>query len=58
MQPRGRVPLLWVSTDMDVLVLENFVLLKNEQTEESLKERQNTSPALSSIEYDNETSKL
>lgn len=30
----------FVSTDMDVLVLENFVLLKTEQTEESLKERE------------------
>jgi carbamoyltransferase len=30
----------FVSTDMDVLVLENFVLLKTEQTEESLKEKE------------------
>ena len=30
----------FVSTDMDVLVLENFVLLKTEQPQESLKERE------------------
>ena len=30
----------FVSTDMDVLVLENFVLLKTEQPEESLKEKE------------------
>ena len=30
----------FVSTDMDVLVLENFVLLKTEQPEESVKEKE------------------
>ena len=39
----------FVSTDMDVLVLENSVLLKTEQPQESLKERENTLQVLISI---------